>query len=98
MATARSTRCVDCGKVTLSGGLRCRSCHGDYMRRLALEETAAYDRRLLEEVERDGLNSTRLAARYGISRVRATQKISLARRREAARREMAAEDALSVFV
>jgi hypothetical protein len=60
------------------------------MRRQSLEETAEADRRLLGEIEQYGLNSSRLAARYGITRVRASQKISLARRRDAARREMAA--------
>ena len=95
--TAKTT-CIDCGTETLSGGLRCRKCHGAYMRRLSLEATAGTDRSLLAEVEKEGLNSSRLAARYGISRVRATQKIALARKREAARQAMAAEDALSVFV
>jgi len=84
---ADKTHCLDCGKTTLSGGLRCRACHGELQRRLALAQTADYDRRLLEEVERDRLNGQRLATRYGISRTRATQKIALARRREEQRRQ-----------
>ena len=87
MATV-TTYCLDCGAATLSGGTRCRTCHGALMRRRSLEETAESDRRLLAAIEEEGLNSSRLAARYGISRVRAAQKVRLARKREAARREI----------
>ena len=80
--------CMDCG-VRYTYGLRCRWCHGKYLRNTALAETATRDRELLAMLHQPGgtpLSAQRLSERLGgISRTRVLQKIRKARAREAAR-------------
>jgi DNA-directed RNA polymerase specialized sigma24 family protein len=85
------THCIDCGRAT-AGGLRCKSCHGLYVARQALVETAEVDRTILAMVDEEHLTGQRIAARLGISRVRARQKIVRAREREAMRVELRAAE------
>ncbi len=75
--------CIDCGKPSV--GLRCRACHGKFVKRQALIETAGRDRALLDMVVGENLNGQRLANRLGVSRVRASQSVRLARSRETER-------------
>jgi len=79
------TACVGCGAEAT--GLRCRACNIKEQRRLSLAESAARDRDLIASVESEGLNSTRLANRLGVSRVAAARRIRDARRREQERAE-----------
>jgi hypothetical protein len=81
------TYCIDCGTET-AGGVRCKACHGAFLRLESLKATAQADRNLLADVDREKLNGGRLAARLGISRVRGVQKIRIAREREAKRVEL----------
>ena len=78
------TRCIDCGAPT-SGGLRDKKCHGAMMARMALQETAERDHQLLTMLRTEGLNGQRLAARLGISKTRARERIRTAEEREAKR-------------
>lgn len=71
--------CIDCGNPT--GGKRCKTCHGRFLAEQALDETAARDAELLQMVDVEGVSGTRIAARFGISRARASQKIAQARER-----------------
>ena len=76
--------CIDCGKPT-AGGLRCKSCHGQLLARRALDDTAESDAMVLQTVS-EGVSGARLAARLGISRVRASRRIKSAKAREEKRR------------
>ncbi len=78
--------CRDCGRPTVTGA-RCRACHRESVRRDALAETAGRDREVLDMIEGERLTAARLAARLGVSRVWASQKIRLARDRTARRAE-----------
>lgn len=78
-----SRHCIDCGRP--SSGLRCRACHGKFVKHQSLVETAGRDRALLAMVDEEHLSGTRLATRLGVSRVRASQSVHLARTREAER-------------
>jgi hypothetical protein len=80
---ADSAICFDCGKPT-SGGIRCNACNREDLARQALDETADIDRMILEMVA-DGVTGARLGARLGISRVRASKRIEIAKGREAKR-------------
>lgn len=80
-------RCIDCGKE--AGGLRCRRCHGRFLKRTSLEETATRDRELLQWVDGpEKLRAPRVADRMGISQKRALELIALARSREAERQAL----------
>jgi predicted DNA-binding protein (UPF0251 family) len=77
--------CIDCGKPIGDGSLRCIEDRGRHLKAESLVATAASDREILAMVDTEGLNGTRVAARLGISRVRARERIMLARSREAER-------------
>lgn len=81
------TNCVDCGKET-TGGVRCKPCHGAFMRRTALEETADRDRSILAMADGEKLSGDRLAARLGVSRTSAAKGLRVARVREEKRRKL----------
>ncbi len=78
------TLCADCGAPT-SGGYRCKPCHGKFIKRQSLLETLERDSALLGMVDGEKLSGQRLATRLGISRVRASQSVRLARKRHAER-------------
>lgn len=80
--------CVDCGRS--SEGFRCRSCHGEYLRRQALTETADRDAELLKMVREEKLSGQRIADRLGISKTRALEKVHEATRRDKARAKVSA--------
>lgn len=82
-----STTCKDCGEPT-AGGMRCKHCHGAFIRRVALTQTTDRDRELLAMVAADNLAGQRLADRLGVSRTRAQQLITKAREREERRRAL----------
>lgn len=81
------TQCIDCGKET-SGGLRCRACHGKFIKEFHAVALMESDRALLKMRDEEHLSGARIAARIGISRDRAYKRIIDARRREETRMMM----------
>jgi predicted DNA-binding protein (UPF0251 family) len=82
--------CIDCGAEIGDGSTRCVPDRGRWLKAESLRATAEPDREILRMVDEEHLNGTRVAARLGISRVRAGQRIALARSREEERRARAA--------
>lgn len=80
--------CVDCNRPT--SGIRCKTCHGAYLRLESLRATEADDQELLAMVEGEKLNGQQVATRYGVSKTRAYEKIKSAKRRRDERTAVAA--------
>jgi hypothetical protein len=83
---AEANHCIDCGRV--ASGLRCKDCHGKFIARQALLETAKRDAAVLQMVGEEHLSGQRLADRLGVSRTRARQLIRAAERRTERRNEL----------
>lgn len=79
--------CIDCGKPISPGALRCADDRGRELQRRHLTDTTATDAMVLQMVA-EGASSGEIERRLGISRTRAVDKISEAKRREAKRKEL----------
>jgi predicted DNA-binding protein (UPF0251 family) len=77
--------CIDCGNPT--GGLRCKPCHGAFLRQESLRATEQSDAELLAMVDGESLSYQRLADRLGVSKQAASQRVKGARRRTEERKE-----------